>query len=134
MIRISKLADYACVLMVALMQSHQALSAVDLAEKTAIQVPTVRKLLKLLSKKEWVSSSRGALGGYQVAANIEAMSVLDLIEAVDGPIAVTDCASPLKQCGLTAHCGSKKHWLLINKTVRASLQGLSLQDLAGENA
>ncbi len=134
MIRISKLADYACVLMVALMHSQDPLSAVELSEKTVIQLPTVRKLLKLLGKKNLVLASRGALGGYQITADLEKITVLDLVEAVDGPIAVTDCAHPLKLCGMTPHCSSRQHWLLINKTVRASLQGLSLQDLSGEAA
>ena len=113
------------------MHSELPLSAVDLAAKTSIQLPTVRKLLKLLGKTHLVLASRGALGGYQITTDLQKISVLDLVEAVDGPIAVTDCAHPLKHCGITAHCGSRQHWLLINKTVRASLQGLSLQDLAG---
>ena len=134
MIRISKLADYACVLMVELMQNQLPLSAMELSDKTGIQLPTVKKLLKLLGKKQIVSASRGALGGHQVVADPLTITVLDLVEAVDGPIAMTDCANPLKICGMTQHCGNRKHWLLINKTVRESLKGLSLQGLSGEAA
>ncbi|MCX7122437.1 MAG: SUF system Fe-S cluster assembly regulator [Gammaproteobacteria bacterium] len=132
MIRISKLADYACVLMVSLMHSIDPLSAMELSDKTAIHLPTVKKLLKLLSKNQMVSASRGALGGYQILGDVLKITVLDLVEAVDGPIAMTDCSHPLKQCGMTQHCGNRQHWRLINKTVRESLKGLSLQDLSGE--
>ena len=93
MLRISKMTDYAIMVMVELHASHgEVLSAHALAERSRLELPTVSKVLKLLVKTNLVDSYRGANGGYSLERKAEDISVADIIAAIEGPIAMTECS------------------------------------------
>lgn len=105
-------------------------SAADIAEGTRLALPTVRKLLKQLSQAGLLNSSRGALGGYQLANHPKQISLADIIEAIDGPIALTDCCSTT-DCHIIDHCHSRKHWQRINHVIKQALSHKSLAQFSG---
>ena len=130
MLRISKLADYACVMMSAMATTPQiALSAVQIAETTHLTLPTVRKVLKQLSTKGLLISARGANGGYQLARTPQQITTADIIEAVDGPLALTECSHPHGACIHQRNCHIKNRWQGINGVVQQALQRINLQQM-----
>jgi len=137
MLRISKLTDYAVVL-----TTHLAGEALTgqvapvrvLAESTGIPEPTASKVLKALSKAGIVDSVRGAHGGYRLARPAAAISVAEVIEALEGPIAVTECVDESTGCTHEAHCGVRGNWQRINAAVQGALDAISLADMARPDA
>ncbi|WP_162902265.1 SUF system Fe-S cluster assembly regulator [Facilibium subflavum] len=131
MLRVSKLADYAVMIVVKMANDPQRLfSATELVAMTRLNLPTVRKLLKLLSIKAVLKAKRGAEGGYVLARQAENISMVDIIEAIDGPIAFTECCVDDENRCRMIHCQMHSHWLLINHKVRAALGDFSLKALA----
>lgn len=127
MIRMSKLTDYAIVLLAHLARSTKTLTAQELAERSGVPSPTVSKLCKELSKVGLVLSHRGRNGGYGLARPAERISVAEIVEALEGPIALTECASPHKTvCGLEATCPAKASWDPVSRAIQDALQGLPL--------
>jgi FeS assembly SUF system regulator len=135
MLRISKLTDYATVLLAAL-SSEPAVphSASGLAERTGIAAPTVSKLLKELQRAGLVRSTRGARGGYRLARPAEDISAAEIIDAVEGPVALTECASDDGQCGLEAHCSVGHSWQQVSLAIRRSLSEVPLTTLIARDA
>lgn len=136
MIRLTNLADYAVVVMTASARANGALSAAAVAAGTGIPAPTVAKLMGTLKRAGLLASSRGVAGGFRLARPTTAISIADIIEAVDGPIALTLCqhgatAPPVSACALEGSCAVRPHWTPINRAVRAALAAVSLADLAG---
>lgn len=130
MLRVSRLADYATSLMACLGKDPEAVtSAVDLAECLELEPPTVSKLLKMLAKAGLVESFRGAHGGYRLARAAGDISVADVVEAVDGPIGLTDCGVRGRYCGREARCGVRGNWQRINATVATALRSVSVADM-----
>jgi FeS assembly SUF system regulator len=135
MLRITKLTDYA-VLILSDMVAPDALSraARDVAGHTKIPQPTVSKVLKLLSRGNLVISERGKNGGYRLARSPDEITVADIVDAVEGPIAVTECSSDERGCcELEGHCPTESNWIRINESIRASLRGITLADMAQPN-
>ena len=133
MLRVSKLADYACVIMQFMAKNAaSAPSAAVIANKTNIALPTVRKLLKQLSNAGLLNSSRGAGGGYTFTNTASDINLLHIIEAVDGPIALTDCCTQ-KGCQIIDQCATKESWRDINTVVVDALKAHTLAHLMGEN-
>ncbi|HLR87625.1 MAG TPA: SUF system Fe-S cluster assembly regulator [Wenzhouxiangella sp.] len=131
MLRISKLTDYATVLMAALIDwPDQCVPASRLAQLTGLEVPTVAKVLKTLTRAGLVSSVRGVNGGYQLAHAPEDISVAGIIRAMEGPIALTECALEPGLCAHESDCQLKGNWQRIGQAVENALSGLSLADLA----
>lgn len=132
MIRLTNLADYAVVVMTAAARSPDGrLSAAKVAAATAIPAPTVAKLMGTLARAGLLQASRGVAGGFALARPAAAISVADVVEAVDGPIALTSCVTAdSHDCAITGHCGVRGHWGPINNAVRAALAAVSLADLA----
>ncbi len=133
MLRISRLTDYATVILANLRDGGLA-SATDIAERTHIGLPTVSKLLKELQHAGLVRSVRGARGGYQLArpaANINAAAIID---AVEGPVALTECASGAGLCGLEASCLVGHGWQRISHSIRRALHDVSLEELVRRDA
>lgn len=129
MIRISKLADYACVIMQYMARRESdAPSAAHIAERTDIALPTVRKLLKQLSQSDLLVSTRGVGGGYTMKNEPQDISLIHIIEAVDGPVALTDCCTD-KGCQMIKTCSTKQSWRDINAIVVEALNSKSLADL-----
>lgn len=135
MLRISKLTDYATVILAALAEQPSAmLSAAGLAERTGLGVPTVSKLLKELQRGGLVNSARGAHGGYQLARPAAEISAAHIIDAVEGPVALTECATEHSQCGIEHHCQVGDSWQRISLAIRRSLQNVRLTSLISHDA
>lgn len=129
MIRLTKMADYGIVVLTHFARTAGELhSARALAEATHLPLPTVSKLLKQLVQKSLLESHRGASGGYRLARPAARISVADIVEALDGPVALTDCDSG--ECEISRSCGVKPHWNKLTETLYQALSSLSLSELA----
>jgi len=134
MIRLTNLADYAVVVMtVAAKAADRRLSAPEVALSTGIPVPTVAKLMGTLARAGLLSASRGAGGGFQFCLAPADISIAAIIEAVDGPIALTQCQHPTdssaSDCGIGHSCSIRGHWAPINRAVRDALTAVTLAEL-----
>ncbi len=133
MFRLSKLADYGIVLMthIANSQTRDYSTARGLSEKSGLPLPTVSKILKRFSRAGVLDAQRGKKGGYCLARPQEAITILEMITAVDGPIALTDCSShSTTVCQLAEICPVSGNWSRITDTVHRALAGLSLADMS----
>jgi FeS assembly SUF system regulator len=132
MLRISRLTDYATVLLAALAgEPERVQTAASLAAQTHIAAPTVSKLLKQLQRAGLVSSTRGLHGGYQLARPATQISAAAIIDALEGPLALTDCAAGHGQCGIEDTCRVSRVWQRLNLAMRRALYDVSLAQLAG---
>lgn len=131
MIRMSRMADYAVVVMTHIAQHPERVqTATGIAAATGLSTATVSKILKLQAQGGLLDSHRGAKGGYGLAANPGKISVRRIVSAVDGPIALTDCAQELdNSCTLEALCPTSSAWKKINAAITHALDGMSLADL-----
>lgn len=136
MLRMSKMADYAALMLAAMAKRPAAThTATALARKTGIRRPTASKLLKMLSRAGLVTSQRGAHGGYILARAPEKISAVDMIEAIEGPLALTECALAPGVCALEPICAVSSQWQSLSGTVRRVLSEITLADLlAGAHA
>lgn len=131
MFKLGKLTDYGTVVMTALAAHPEALrNAHELAAETHVAAPTVSKLLKQLTKSGLVESIRGAHGGYRLARPPERITVAEVISALEGPIALTQCAVHDGGCSIESHCGVRGNWRLINTAIRHALEAVSLAQMA----
>jgi len=130
MIKISKLADYATQIMHALIQQSHYVSAAILAEKTGIAEPTVSKLLKKLTEAELLHSERGSRGGYRLAKLAEKINLANIITAIDGKPAITECSKQHYDCLQEPICMLRGNWQYINHIIFTVLSNISLQDMA----
>lgn len=131
--RLSNLADYAVVTMSAAARhcGGGRTSASELAGETGLPVPTVQKLVSKLTAAGLLRSTRGAGGGLQLARPAAAISLADIIEAVEGPIALTSCVDAERHdCALEGSCKVQPHWPIVNKALRGALADVSLVQLA----
>jgi len=130
LIRINKLTDYAMHLLARLLADPAALqSAQQLAAASALELPTVSKVLKLLNQAELLESVRGAHGGYRLARPAPDISVLDVINAIEGPLAMVECSIAPGRCDHEANCGYKGNWHVIENEIRGLLARLSISDM-----
>lgn len=131
MLRISKLSDYAIVLLceIAREQGGQGTTARQLAASTQIALPTVVKLLKLLKDHDVLLSMQGRNGGYRLARRPSETNLAVIIEAVEGPIALTECMSEALDCQIHSKCNTRPHWVHINAAFRQALSVVTLNDL-----
>jgi FeS assembly SUF system regulator len=131
MIRMSKLTDYAIVILAHLARTSGTLTAQDLATRSRVPLPTVSKLCKELAKAGLVISHRGRHGGYGLARSPEAISVAEIVEALEGPIALTECSQPgIVTCEIEATCVAKASWDPVSRAIHLALQRLPLSDIA----
>ena len=132
--RLSHLADYAVVLMTAAARrpAGARLSATELAGDTGVPLPTTQKLMGQLAASGLLSSARGAAGGFALAKAPAEISLADIVEAVEGPIAMTVCSGHEgpSDCALDAHCRVKPHMGVVGNAVRGALGAVSLTELA----
>lgn len=129
MFKLGKLTDYGTVLMTALAAEPERLQASqELAAATHLAAPTVAKLLKLLGKAGLVESSRGAHGGYRLARSPDRITVADIVSAIEGPIALTECVVHTG-CGIESHCGVRSNWRVINDAIRSALEAVTLAQM-----
>lgn len=131
MFKLGKLTDYGTVVMTALAVHPEALrNAHELAEETRLAAPTVAKLLKQLAKGGLVESIRGAHGGYRLARPPLQITVADVVSALEGPIALIQCAVHEGGCSIESHCGVRGNWRLINTAIRQALESVTLAQMA----
>ncbi|MFO1494093.1 MAG: SUF system Fe-S cluster assembly regulator [Lysobacterales bacterium] len=130
MFRLSKLADYATVLMACLSDDAGTLSAQALAERTRLEAPTVAKLLKQLAQAELVLSTRGANGGYRLARPAAQISIAEIIAAIEGPLGMTECSIHTGLCERETHCAVSSNLRKISAAVEAALRAVTLADMA----
>lgn len=131
--RLSNLADYAIVTMSAAARhcGGGRTSASELAAETGLPVPTVQKLVSKLSAAGLLRSTRGAGGGLQLARPAAAITMADIVEAVEGPIALVACVDG-HDCAVEQGCNVRPHWPLINDALRGALADIPLTQLARE--
>lgn len=130
MLRISKLTDYGTVVLAYLANApDEVSSAADVAAATGIAVPTVSKLLKSLARAELVTSTRGANGGYRLARDPQAISAANVIDALEGPVSITECSASDSHCDYEDVCNVGGAWQRINVAIRRALDEVSLLDL-----
>ena len=128
MIKLSRLTDYGVVLMTQMAKNVSVMStAPELAMATGVPAPTVAKLLKLLVKGGLAESWRGVNGGYALARNINEITAADIIEALEGPVALTACVDGSDaDCVVESMCPMRGGWEKINRAIRAALEDVSL--------
>jgi FeS assembly SUF system regulator len=132
MVRISRLTDYATVLLAVLAaQPERVQTATALAEQTHVAAPTVSKLLKQLQRAGLVSSTRGLHGGYQLSRPAIEISAAAILDALEGPVALTDCSVAHGQCDIEDTCRVGHVWQRLNLAIRRSLFDVNLAQLAG---
>ena len=130
--RLTHLADYAVVMMTAAARRDggSRLSASELAEETGVPLPTAQKLMQRLTAHGLLVGTRGSGGGYALARAVSDISLADIVEAVEGPIALTQCADGVNHaCILDAHCRVKPHMGIVGQAVRGALGAVSLAQL-----
>ena len=132
MLRVTKLTDYASVVLTVLASDPAAvLSASELAERAGLEVPTVAKLLKPLAQAGLVEGFRGANGGYKLARDAADISLVEIVEAMEGPLGMTECSVHAGQCGIEDSCGVRANWRRINDVVADALRGVSPAQMLG---
>lgn len=132
MIKLSRLTDYGVVVMAQMAQDLSAMkTAPELAAATGVPSPTVAKLLKLLMKGGLVESWRGVNGGYTLTRNIDEITAADIIEVLEGPVALTACVDGSDtDCGVESLCPMRGGWEKINRAILAALEDVSLAELS----
>jgi FeS assembly SUF system regulator len=130
MLRVSRLTDYATVVMTGIAaHSNDVLSTAQIAGETHLELPTVSKLLKSLGHAGLVESFRGVNGGYRLARPADTINLAEIVEAMEGPIGMTECGTTEGQCDREARCGVRGSWQRINNVLDGALRAMSLADM-----
>lgn len=135
MLKVSKQTDYGILLLTAIVSSRDegSLSARELSEMTHLPLPMVGKILKVLSREEILESQRGAKGGYSLARPADEITLIDLVRAIEGPVAITECIETPGECRHEDNCPVQVNWLNINRLIREALKGITLLDMTRPN-
>lgn len=131
MIRMTKQADYGIVLLTQMAGEPERLfNAHELADEVQLPLPTVSKILKILGRAELLESHRGAKGGYCLGREADNISVADIITALDGPIAITECIDDTPGiCSQESFCAVRGNWQRINHAIRGALENIALAEM-----
>jgi FeS assembly SUF system regulator len=130
MLRLSKLTDYAVVILVRLSRTDHVQGAPGISSATGIPEPTVAKVLKALAAGGLVASQRGAHGGYRLMRPLAAVPIADVITAIDGPIALTACVDgSASSCEVEAMCPMRGRWDPVNDAIQQALTNITLADM-----
>ncbi len=130
MLRLSKLTDYAVVVLVRLSGMDGVQTSPGIASATGIPEPTVAKVLKILAGSDLVSSQRGARGGYRLNRRLADIPVADVIAAIDGPIALTACVDgSATECESLSLCPMRGRWDPVNDAIQNALSSITLADM-----
>jgi FeS assembly SUF system regulator len=131
-LRISKLTDYATVILASMAADPGGWrTATDISRGIHLAAPTVSKLLKQLHRAGLVESTRGLHGGYRLSRPAAKISAAAILDALEGPLALTECSTGHSQCDLQANCSVGGSWQRINLAIRQSLEEVTLAELAG---
>jgi len=130
MIRLGKLTDYGLLLMAEIARSPRQLhTARDLAEHCRLPLPTVSKVLKTLLQSRLLLSHRGTRGGYSLVCEPQAIAITEIISALEGPLALTECSMDVSACDLEPSCPMKDNQRIINQVIHGALAKVMLSDL-----
>lgn len=130
MLRVSRLADYASVVMACLARHPgEVLPAAQVAAETHLEAPTASKLLKRLAQAGLVASFRGAAGGYRLSRAAGEISLAEIVEALDGPIGLTACSVGHAGCERQSFCSVSRDWQGIGTAIDEALRAVSLADM-----
>lgn len=127
--RITRETDYAIIVLTELAERDKKLSASALADKCDLNLSLVSKVLKLLVKADLLTSTRGVYGGYQLQKDPEDVTLLDVIVAIEGPVAVNACNDTDNPCDKLADCTLAPHWRVINQKIYSSFAKVTLKSL-----
>jgi FeS assembly SUF system regulator len=131
MLRLSKLTDYGTVIMAVMAREPaRVFSASELAGATGVAGPTVSKILKTLTHEQLLQSLRGTKGGYLLARAPAEISIAQVIDALEGPLGVTECSVMAGLCLQEARCPARANWMRVNQVIRQALDQVSLADMA----
>jgi len=131
MLRVTRLTDYATVVLTVLASQPEevVLSASELADLAGLEPPTVSKLLKLLSNSGLVVGLRGTRGGYRLARTAGEITLIEIVEAIEGPLAITECSLDHSQCSIFHRCGIRANWRRVNDVISDALRAVSLAEM-----
>lgn len=130
MLRLSKLTDYGTVILAHMARQPEAVhTAADVATATRVGLPTVSKLLKVFARAGLLTSFRGARGGYSLARPADSISAVEIIDAIEGPVAITQCSLDHSHCGIESVCGVGHNWQRISLVIRDALKTVTLAQL-----
>ncbi|WP_419811009.1 SUF system Fe-S cluster assembly regulator [Bacterioplanoides sp.] len=130
MLKIGKLTDYGIVVLDQLARAGSVkLSTENIVDSTGLPLPTVRKVMKALADSGLVIAQRGARGGYRLALAPSQIRILDVVQAFEGPVALTECSVDNHQCDITAHCSLSSSWGGINTLMMRVLARVTLDDI-----
>jgi FeS assembly SUF system regulator len=132
MIRMTKQSDYGLVLLTHFARHEDELhSAVELAHHANLPLPMVGKILKILSREGILTSNRGARGGYKLARRSAEITVAQILQALEGPIAITECLDATHaHCEYEPGCPTRANWQVVNRAIRQALERISLAEMA----
>jgi len=131
MLRLNKLTDYGTVAMVHIAREpDRTHAATELAGTIGVAVPTASKVLKMLARVNLLRSVRGVKGGYMLSRPAGEISIAELIDALEGPIGLTECSAIAGLCALEGSCSIRTNWQRINRMVLDALGQMTLADLA----
>jgi len=135
MIRVSRLADYAVVILSVMSSvSNDVMNSSSISRLSKLPEPTVSKILKLLGRANILQSKLGANGGYTLLKSPEEVSMSDILQAIDGPVSVTSCIDgAMPDCNLADFCTIRGRWDNVNKVLCDALDGITLADMMPEN-
>ncbi len=133
MLKISRLTDYATAVILFMQNNNKLYSSELIAKGVKLEVPTVSKVLKLLTKARILSSTRGASGGYQLAKSSENISLFDVIVAIEGDTAITECTKTDSLCSQEQACDSKTGWQNVNQQIEQILTKMTIARMAELN-
>ena len=130
MLRVTKLTDYATLVLATLAEAPARVhSAAELAERARLELPTVSKVLKPLAHAGLVTGFRGASGGYKLARAPEHILLIEIVEAIEGKLGLTECSGEHSNCEHEPHCGTRGHWHRVNEVIAGALRGVSLLEM-----
>lgn len=130
MLRIGKLTDYALLIMSQIAKKPGCiLSATALADSLHLKTPTVSKILKILTDANLLQSVRGSVGGYQLNRSADCITVADIITAMEGELALTECCANINFCVIDSSCVLRENWIKINSLVKNFLTRVTLLDM-----
>ena len=132
MLRISKMTDYATVILARLaLAPERQFTAAQLADQTHLAQPTVSKVLKLLLRRGLLHSTRGLHGGYRLARPAAEITAAQILDAFEGPVALIECARHVHHCSIESTCGVGRAWQRVSVALRRVLEDITLMELAG---
>jgi FeS assembly SUF system regulator len=136
MLRITKQSDYGIVLMTLFAggEPGRVHSTRDLAKGARLPLPTVSKILKALARAGLLQSHRGVKGGYRIARDASRITVEEIIRALEGPIAITECIEEGSDCEIEGTCPVRGNWQRINAAVKDALAAIPLSEMAAQVA